>query len=124
MSTNSTNDGLTLTLTDCEKVVGCYSYSPSSDITSTPDFGTRHFFKKNMSDERAGKILRWVDLFLNPLGVVVESYEVFLPLANFQLNTFSFRLRPSSFFSEEIIWVVTLFFSGMKLFWPIFSPFF
>ena len=77
-----------------------------------------------MSDERAGKILRWVDLFLNPLGVVVESYEVFLPLANFQLNTFSFRLRPSSFFSEEIIWVVTLFFSGMKLFWPIFSPFF
>ena len=51
-----------------------------------------------MSDERAGKILRWVDLFLNPLGVVVESYEVFLPLANFQLNTFSFRLRPSSFF--------------------------
>ena len=51
-----------------------------------------------MPDERAGKILRWVDLFLNPLGVVVESYEVFLPLANFQLNTFSFRLRPSSFF--------------------------
>ena len=77
-----------------------------------------------MPDEQVGKILSWVDLFLNPLGVVVESYEVFLPLANFQLNTFSFRLRPSSFFSEEIIWVVTLFFSGMNLFWPIFSPFF
>ena len=66
-----------------------------------------------MSDERAGKILRWVDLFLNPLGVVVESYEVFLPLANFQLNTFSFRLRPSSFFPEEIVWVVTHLFGGM-----------
>ena len=65
-----------------------------------------------MSDERAGKILRWVDLFLNPLGVVVESYEVFLPLANFQLNTFSFRLRRSIFFPEEIIWVVTLLFGG------------
>ena len=77
-----------------------------------------------MSDEGAGKILRWVDLFLNPLGVVVESYEVFLPLANFQLNTFSFRLRRSSFFPEEIVWVVTHLSGGMKLFWPIFSPFF
>ena len=65
-----------------------------------------------MSDEGAGKILRWVDLFLNPLGVVVESYEVFLPLANFQLNTFSFRLRCSSFFFQRKLFGLSPTFLG------------